>query len=122
MLYDVTSNHLESRCCELARFGYSRDGRRDKLQIVSGLTCAAGGCPIAIEVFDGDTGDPSTLALQIEKLERRFRLARVVPTGARPPPWRRRIWECGRAAGTGSARGARPAAGPTPRAAPRLWR
>ena len=69
MLYDVTSSRLEGRCRELARFGYRRDGRRDKLQIVIGLTCAAGGCPIAIEVFDRDTGDPSTLALQIEKLD-----------------------------------------------------
>jgi hypothetical protein len=83
VLYDVTSSYLEGRCCALARFGYSRDGRRDKLQIVIGLLCAANGCPIAIEVFDGDVGDPSTLALQIEKLKQRFRLARVVLVGDR---------------------------------------
>jgi Transposase DDE domain len=83
VLYDVTSSYLEGRCCTLARFGYSRDGRRDKLQIVIGLMCAADGCPIAVEVFDGDTGDPSTLACQIDKLKRRFRLARVVLVGDR---------------------------------------
>ena len=58
VLYDVTSSYLEGRCCELARFGYSRDGKRDKLQIVFGLLCAADGCPVAVEVFEGDTADP----------------------------------------------------------------
>ena len=79
MLYDLTSSWLEGRCCELARFGYSLaagtggapfptgwpSGRRDKLQIVFGLLCAADGCPIAVEVFEGDTADPSTLAAQV---------------------------------------------------------
>src|SRR5512132_1842604 len=64
VLYDLTSSYLEGRCCALARFGYSRDGRRDKPQIVIGLLCAADGCPIAVEVFEGDTADPSTLAGQ----------------------------------------------------------
>jgi hypothetical protein len=83
VLYDVTSSWLEGRCCELARFGYSRDGRRDKLQIVFGLLCTAAGCPIAIEVFEGDTADPATLAAQIAKLKQRFRLGRVVLVGDR---------------------------------------
>jgi hypothetical protein len=83
VLYDLTSSWLEGRCCELARFGYSRDGKRDKLQIVFGLLCTAGGCPIAIEVFEGDTADPATLAAQIAKLKGRFRLARVVLVGDR---------------------------------------
>src|SRR5919106_2635094 len=61
VLYDLTSSYLEGRCCELARLGYSRDGRRDKLQIVFGLLCAANGCPVAVEVFAGDVGDPTTL-------------------------------------------------------------
>ena len=47
VLYDVTSSYLEGRCCELARFGYSRDGRPDRPQIVFGLLCAANGCPVA---------------------------------------------------------------------------
>jgi hypothetical protein len=83
VLYDLTSSYLEGRCCELARFGYSRDGKRDRLQIVFGLLCAADGCPVAIEVFEGDTGDPSTLAAQIDKLKRRFGLKRVVLVGDR---------------------------------------
>jgi hypothetical protein len=83
VLYDVTSSYLEGRCCELARFGYSRDGRRDKAQIVIGLLCSAEGCPIAVEVFEGNTADPATLATQIAKLEERFGLKRVVLVGDR---------------------------------------
>src|SRR5438128_1800786 len=52
VLYDVSSSHVEGRCCELARFGHPRNGRRDKMQIVFGLLCSAEGCPIAIEVFE----------------------------------------------------------------------
>lgn len=83
VLYDVTSSYLEGRCCELAKFGYSRDGRRDRPQIVLGLLCAADGCPIAVEVFEGDVGDPATLAAQITKLKGRFGLKRVVLVGDR---------------------------------------
>src|SRR5512132_4218217 len=83
VLYDPTSSYLEGRCCALARFGYSRDGRRDKPQIVIGLLCAADGCPIAVEVFEGDTADPSTLAGQIAKIKDRFGLKRVVLVGDR---------------------------------------
>ena len=83
VLYDVTSSYLEGRCCALARFGSSRDGRRDKLQIVIGLICAADGCPVAVEVFEGDVGDPTTLAAQIAKIRQRFGLKRVVLVGDR---------------------------------------
>jgi Transposase DDE domain len=83
VLYDVTSSYLEGRCCELARFGYSRDGRPDRPQIVFGLLCAADGCPVAVEVFAGDTSDPKTLAVQIDKLKKRFGLKRVVLVGDR---------------------------------------
>src|SRR5512132_3111913 len=83
VLYDVTSSYLEGRCCELARFGYSRDGRPDRPQIVFGLLCAADGCPVAVEVFEGDTSDPKTLAVQISKLKKRFGLKRVVLVGDR---------------------------------------
>jgi hypothetical protein len=83
VLYDLTSSYLEGRCCELARFGYSRDGKAGKLQIVFGLLCAADGCPVAVEVFEGDTGDPGTLASQVDKLKRRFGLERVVLVGDR---------------------------------------
>ncbi len=61
MLYDVTSSYVEGRCCPLAKLGYNRDGKKGKLQIVYGLLCAADGCPVAVEVFDGDTADPKTL-------------------------------------------------------------
>jgi hypothetical protein len=83
VLYDLTSSWLEGRCCELARFGYSRDGKRDKLQIVFGLLCTAEGCPIAVEVFEGDTADPATLSAQVAKLKGRFALDRVVLVGDR---------------------------------------
>jgi hypothetical protein len=83
VLYDVSSSWLEGRCCELARFGYSRDGKKGKLQIVYGLLCAADGCPVAVEVFAGNTADPMTLATQIAKLKARFGLSRVVLVGDR---------------------------------------
>ena len=83
VLYDVSSSYVEGRCCELARLGYNRDGKKGKLQIVYGLLCAADGCPVAIEVFEGDTGDPRTLAAQIDKVKKRFALERVALVGDR---------------------------------------
>ena len=83
LLYDVTSSYLEGRCCELAQHGYSRDHRGDRPQIVIGLMCAADGCPVAVEVFEGNTADPLTLSVQIDKLKQRFQLQRVVMVGDR---------------------------------------
>jgi Transposase DDE domain len=83
VLYDVSSSYVEGRCCELARLGHSRDHRSDKMQIVYGLLCAADGCPVAIEVFEGNTSDPSTVGHQIAKLKERFGLKRVVMVGDR---------------------------------------
>jgi len=83
VLYDVTSTYFEGRTCPPAKLGYNRDGQRGKLQIVIGLLCTAEGCPVAVEVFEGNVGDPSTLADQISKLKQRFRLARVVLIGDR---------------------------------------
>jgi hypothetical protein len=90
LLYDVTSTYLEGRCCELAQHGYSRDHRSDRPQLVIGLMCTAkpalakaGGCPVAVEVFEGNTADPLTLSAQIDKLKQRFRLQRVVMVGDR---------------------------------------
>jgi transposase len=83
VLYDVSSSYFEGRCCQLAHLGYNRDGKRGKLQIVYGLLCAADGCPVAIEVFDGNTGDPSTVPAQVDKLKARFGLSRVVIVGDR---------------------------------------
>jgi Transposase len=73
VLYDVSSSYMEGRCCPIAQRGYSRDGRRGTLQIVYGLLCAPDGCPVAIQVFEGNTGDPMTLAAQVEKLKQRSR-------------------------------------------------
>jgi len=83
VLYDVSSSYLEGRCCKLARLGYNRDDKKGKLQIVYGLLCAADGCPVAIEVFEGDTADPRTLATQIDKIKTRFALKHVVLVGDR---------------------------------------
>jgi len=83
VLYDLTSTYLEGRCCPLARHGHSRDGRPDKLQIVFGVICSKDGCPIAVEVFSGNTGDPSTLKSQIDKLKTRFGLERIAIVGDR---------------------------------------
>jgi transposase len=83
VLYDVSSSYLEGRCCPLAQLGYNRDRKRGKLQIVYGLLCASDGCPVAIEVFEGSTGDPMTLAAQIEKVKQRFNLTHVVLVGDR---------------------------------------
>jgi transposase len=74
VLYDVSSSYMEGSCCSLAHRGYSRDGRKGTLQIVYGLLCAPDGCPVAIEVFDGNTADPKTLAVQVEKLKQRAHL------------------------------------------------
>lgn len=83
VLYDVTSSYVEGRCCPLAAFGYNRDRKKGKMQIVYGLVCAADGCPVAVEVFAGNTGDPATLGTQIAKLKDRFGLTRVVLVGDR---------------------------------------
>src|SRR3954454_19395447 len=83
VLYDVSSSDLEGRCCPLAQSGYNRDGKKGMLQIVYGLLCAPDGCPVAIEVFDGNTADPMTLAPQIDKLNHRFGLEHVVLVGDR---------------------------------------
>jgi len=83
VLYDVTSTYFEGRTCPLAKFGYNRDGKSGKLQIVFGLLCTTDGCPVAVEVFEGNVGDPSTLASQVAKLKERFGLKRVVLIGDR---------------------------------------
>ena len=83
VLYDLTSSYLEGRNCPLAKRGYSRDGKRNFLQIEFGLLCNRDGCPVAVEVFEGNTADPNTLSVQIDKLQRRFGLSRVVLVGDR---------------------------------------
>jgi len=83
VLYDVSSSYFEGRSCPLAAIGHSRDGKKGSLQIVFGLLCNAEGCPVAVEVYPGNTGDPTTLRDQIEKVRSRFGLSRVVFVGDR---------------------------------------
>jgi transposase len=83
ILYDVSSTYFEGRHCPLARFGHSRDERSGNLQIVFGLLTNAEGCPVAVEVFEGNTGDPTTVASQIRKLRERFHLKQIVIVGDR---------------------------------------
>ena len=71
-LYDVTSSYLEGQHNALAAFGYNRDGKRGKKQIVIGLLCDGDGMPLAIEVFEGNTLDPKTVSSQIQKIATRF--------------------------------------------------
>ena len=99
VLYDVSSSYVEGRCCPLAKRGYNRDGKKGKAQIVYGLLCAADGCPIAIEVFEGNTGDPTTVADQVAKLKQRFALEHVVLVGDRGMITQARIDEDLRPAG-----------------------
>jgi transposase len=83
ILYDVSSTYFEGRHCPLARFGHSRDERSGNPQIVFGLLTNAEGCPVAVEVFAGNTGDPTTVASQVRKLRERFHLKQIVIVGDR---------------------------------------
>jgi Transposase DDE domain len=83
VLYDLSSTWLTGHCCELAARGHSRDGQRDDPQIVFGLLCCAQGCPIAVEVFKGNTADPATVAAQVAKLKDRFGIEHLAWVGDR---------------------------------------
>ena len=93
ILYDVTSGCLEGRACPLAAFGYSRDGKQGKMQIVIGLLCAADGCPIAVQAFSGNAADPATAAGQVETMQQRFKLDSIALAGDRGMLTSARIWE-----------------------------
>ena len=83
LLYDVSSSYLEGSCCPLAQYGYNRDGKKGKKPIVFGLLCASNGCPVAVEVFAGNTADPTTLAPQVHKIRKRFQIERIALVGDR---------------------------------------
>jgi transposase len=83
VLYDVSSTYFEGHCCPLACYGHSRDERRGNPQIVFGVLADTQGCPVAVEVFAGNTADPKTVATQIGKLRERFGLQEVVLVGDR---------------------------------------
>ena len=74
VLYDLTSSYVEGTHCQLAQRGHSRDRKKGTLQIVFGLLCTAAGCPVAVEVFEGSTSDPNTVAAQVDKIRTRFGL------------------------------------------------
>jgi Transposase DDE domain len=83
LLYDVTSSYLEGHCNALAAFGYNRDGKAGKPQVVVGLLCDEEGAPVSTEIFTGNTPDLATLAPQIRKVARRFGGERVTFVGDR---------------------------------------
>jgi hypothetical protein len=83
VLYDVSSAAFEGRTCPLGAIGHPKDGVRGRLQIVYGLLTSPGGIPVAIEVFKGNTGDPKTVASQVDKLKDRFGITKVALAGDR---------------------------------------
>lgn len=83
VLYDVTSSSYEGRTCPLVQFGHNRDGEKNLPIIVYGVMTDGEGCPVAVEVYAGNTGDPTTVDDQVEKLRERFGLVRVVLVGDR---------------------------------------
>ena len=83
VLYDVTSSYFEGEHNELGQYGYNRDGKKGKQQIVIGLLTAEDGEPLAVRVFEGNTADPTTVASQITILKEQFGIAEVVVVGDR---------------------------------------
>ena len=83
VLYDVTSSYYEGRKCSLAQFGHNRDRKHGKQIIVYGAMTDAQGRPVAVDVYPGNTGDPTTVPDQVEKLRARFGLERIVLVGDR---------------------------------------
>ena len=83
ILYDVTGSVPEGECCPLVALGHSRDGKPGKRQITFGLLCAADGCPIAVQVFEGNRSDRSAVAGQVAKLRERFGFRQLALVGDR---------------------------------------
>jgi transposase len=83
VLYDVTSSYYEGHTCILAQFGYNRDGKKGKTIIVYGMMTDDQGRPVSVQVYEGSTGDPSTVPDQVDKLRHRFGLKRMILVGDR---------------------------------------
>ena len=83
VLYDVSSSFYEGRTCPLAKFGHNRDDKQGLPIIVYGVMTNGEGCPVAVSVYAGNTGDPTTVADQIDKLREKFGLERMVMVGDR---------------------------------------
>jgi hypothetical protein len=82
-LFDLSSSWVEGSHCELAAFGHSRDGKRGKPQIEYGLLTSRGGCPVAVRVFPGNTGDPKTFTEAVTVVRERFGITEAVMVGDR---------------------------------------
>jgi hypothetical protein len=83
VLYDVSSSYFEGTTCPLAKRGYNRDGKRDKLQVNYGLVTDARGCPVAVSVFDGNVSDTRTLLPEVQRLREQFGVQDIVLVGDR---------------------------------------
>ena len=83
VLFDLTSSYFEGVTCPLAKLGYSRDGKPGTLQVNWGLLTDRRGCPVAVSVFDGNTGDPKALLPQVEKVRTVFGIDQLVMVGDR---------------------------------------
>ena len=82
-LYDLSSSYFEGSTCPLAARGRNRDGKKGKLQVNYGLLTDRRGVPVAVSVFKGNTGDPTTLLPQVDTVRKDFGLERVVLVGDR---------------------------------------
>jgi transposase len=83
VLYDLTSSYFEGTTCPLAAFGHNRDGKKGKRQVNYGLLTEGRGCPVAVSVFKGNTGDPPTLLPEVQRVRARFGIERLVMVGDR---------------------------------------
>jgi hypothetical protein len=99
VLYDLTSSYFEGTTCPLAALGYNRDGKIGKLQVNYGLLTDPRGCPVAVSVFAGNTGDPKTLLPQVEKLQKTFAIDQLVLVGDRGMISQKQIHELKQRAG-----------------------
>ena len=82
-LYDITSSYFEGDACPLEAFGYNRDGKKGKKQIVIGMLCSRDGCPVGVEVFEGNTSDQTTVMGRVDSMRRRFGIDELVFIGDR---------------------------------------
>ena len=94
VLYDLSSSYFEGVTCPLAALGYSRDGKKGKLQVNYGLLTDSRGCPVAVSVFKGNTGDPKTLMPQVEKVQSEFGIDHLVLVGDRGMISQKQIKQC----------------------------
>ena len=99
VLYDLSSSYFEGSTCPLAALGHNRDGKKGKLQVNYGLLTDARGCPVAVSVFKGNTGDPKTLMPQVEKARSEFGIEKLVLVGDRGMIGQKQIDAFGKIAG-----------------------